>query len=301
MKTTTFEFLRAFDGIRIRSGFWRTDHSQCRGSVVLLGGRAEFIEKYGETIDELMGRGYDVFSLDWRGQGLSERMLDDATKGYVESYEHYVQDLRHYFDTIVLDRCRRPLMIIAHSMGASITLHFLKRFSGAVDQAILLSPMVGVHTKPIPYPVARWCSHLLVRMGKGDAAIPSIQRNDSFFRPFHQNWLTGDPDRFKRIQRMLKHNPRLSVNAVTFRWLMETFAALEQFRQPGFCKTIATPLLLVAAGRDRVVSNEAIYRLAEKLPHCRMITLAGARHEILQEQDGVRDQFWRAFDRFVRR
>ena len=301
MEPTTFEFLQTFDGIRIRSGFWETDHPRCRGTVVLLGGRAEFIEKYAETIDELMGRGFDVFSLDWRGQGLSDRMLDDANKGYVESYEHYIQDLKHYFDTIVLERCRRPLLVMAHSMGASITLHFLKRFSGVVDQAVLMSPMVDVRTKPMPYPVAKWCSRLLVRMGKGDAAIPSFQRNDSFFRPFHRNWLTGDPDRFKRIQRLLKHNPRLSVNAVTFRWLLETFATLEQFRQPDFCKTIATPLLLVAAGRDRVVSNEAIFRLSEKLPRCRLITLKGARHEILQEQDGVREQFWQAFDLFVHR
>lgn len=299
MDTTTFDFLHTFDGTRIRSGHWRTDHLPCRGTVVVLGGRAEFIEKYGEVIRNLMQRGFDVSSMDWRGQGLSDRMLDDATKGYVESYQHYVQDLKHYIDRVVSEGCRRPLMMMAHSMGASIVLHFLKRFTDVVDKAVLLSPMVDLRTRPIPYFIAKWCSGLMVRLGRGDAAIPSIQRNDSFFRPFRQNWLTGDRDRFNRIQCLLKHNPRLSVNAVTFQWLMATFAAIDHFRQPGFCDTIHTPLLLVAAGRDRVVSNEATYRLAEKLPHGRIITVAGARHEILQEQDGMRDQFWQAFDRFV--
>ncbi len=301
MQTTTYEFLHTFDGLRIRSGFWKTNHHRCCGTVVLLGGRAEFMEKYAETIDDLTGRGYDVFSLDWRGQGHSDRLLYNATKGYVESYDHYIRDLKHFFDTIVLNRCTRPLMVMAHSMGASIVLHFLNRFSHVVDRGILMSPMVGVRTKPFPHAVAKWCSRLLVLLGKGEAAIPSFQRNDSFFRPFHQNWLTGDPDRFKRTQQLLKHNPGLSVDAVTFRWLWETFDALDQIRRPGFCESISTPLLLVAAGRDKVVSNEAINRLAEKLPSGRMITLPGARHEILQEQDEVRDQFWRAFDLFVRR
>jgi len=301
MKATTFEFLHSFDGIRIRSGFWETDHRECRGTVVLLGGRAEFIEKYRETIQDLMGRGFDVFSMDWRGQGLSDRILGNVTKGYVESYEHYIRDLQLYIETFVSHRCRRPLMVMAHSMGASIVLLFLKRFSHLVDSGILMSPMIDVRTKPFPYAVAKWCSRLLVRMGKGEVAIPSFQRNDSFLGPFRQNWLTGDPARFKRTQRLLKHNPRLSVNTVTFRWLLETFAALDHFREPGFCESIDTPLLLVAAGRDRVVSNEAIAWLVEKLPHGRMITLAEARHEILQERDGVRGQFWRAFDRFVQR
>lgn len=301
MDTTGFKFLRTFDGIPLRSGSWRTDQSPFLGTVVLLGGRAEFIEKYGETIQDLISRGFDVFSMDWRGQGLSGRMLCDVAKGYVDNYEHYVLDLKGYLDTIVLQQFRGPLVVMAHSMGASIVLHFLKRFPGIVDRAILLSPMVDVRTKPFPYSVAKWCSRLLVRVGKGDAAIPSLQRNDSFHRPFRQNWLTSDLDRFNHIQRLLKQDPRLSVNTVTFRWLDATFTALDHFRRPGFCEAITTPLLLAAAGGDRVVSNDAIYQLAEKLPRSRLITIEGARHEILQEQDRMRDQLWRAFDRFVQR
>ncbi len=299
MDDTRYEFLHTFDGIRIRSGFWRTDRSACRGTVVLLGGRAEFIEKYAETIHDLMGRGFDVFSMDWRGQGLSGRMLANAIKGYVDSYDHYVVDLKHYIDSVVLHRYRSPLLLMAHSMGGSVVLHFLKRFPKIVDRAVLLAPMVDVRTRPFPYAVAKWCSRLLVRVGKGAAAIPTLQRNDSFYRPFRQNWLTGDPNRFNHIQSLLKQNPQLSVNAVTFRWLDATFAALEPFRQPGFCDSITTPLLLAVAGGDRVVSNEAIYRVAEKLPFSRLVTISGARHEILQERDAMREQFWQAFDRFV--
>ena len=43
--------------------------------MVLLQGRAEFIEKYGETVGDLRARGFAVYALDWRGQGHSGRVL----------------------------------------------------------------------------------------------------------------------------------------------------------------------------------------------------------------------------------
>ena len=44
-----------------------------RGTVLLLHGRTEFIEKYYPVIEKLLQRGFAVATLDWRGQGLSER------------------------------------------------------------------------------------------------------------------------------------------------------------------------------------------------------------------------------------
>ena len=40
-------------------------------------------------------------------------------------------------------------------------------------------------------------------------------------------------------------------------------------------------------------------RFANRLKAGRMIQLSGARHELLQETDAIRAQFWAAFDAFV--
>ena len=48
------------------------------GSVVVSAGRTEFIEKYFEVIGELLERRYTVLIHDWRGQGLSTRLLTNA-------------------------------------------------------------------------------------------------------------------------------------------------------------------------------------------------------------------------------
>jgi lysophospholipase len=39
--------------------------------------------------------------------------------------------------------------------------------------------------------------------------------------------------------------------------------------------------------------------IAPRLPSAHVLEIAGARHEILMETDGVRAQFWQAFDAFA--
>ena len=68
---------------------------------------------------------------------------------------------------------------------------------------------------------------------------------------------------------------------------------------PAFAATIKQPTLLVTAGRDRVVSNPAIERFAGDLRFGAQIIIAGARHEVLLEDDAIREQFWAAFDAFI--
>jgi lysophospholipase len=74
---------------------------------------------------------------------------------------------------------------------------------------------------------------------------------------------------------------------------------MKQFADPSYPASIRQPILMVAAGRDEVVSTSAIEAFGQSLLAGRHLILAGARHEILQEQDHYRAQFWAAFDAFV--
>ena len=114
-----------------------------------------------------------------------------------------------------------------------------------------------------------------------------------------KNWLTHDSARFYSVQQLLRENSKLSVCGVTYGWLAASFAAIDAIRRPGFAQRIITPLLVVTAEKDRVVGNQAIRRFAAQLPRHHLVSVEGAYHEILQERDGIRAQFWRAFDRFV--
>ena len=93
MRDKPFGFLQTCDGIQLRYGFWPRRGDAHQGTVLVLGGRTEFMEKYSETIGEINRRGFDAFSLDWRGQGLSDRMLSDPTRGHIQSFSYYLADL----------------------------------------------------------------------------------------------------------------------------------------------------------------------------------------------------------------
>lgn len=299
MGNTPYRFLQARDGIRFRYGCWTCQRQSHCGTVVVLGGRTEFMEKYIETIGEFNARGFHAFSLDWRGQGLSERMLPDRTRGYVRTFEDYVADLKLFLDEVVKPNNNGPLIFVAHSMGATIALLYLSRFARDVHKAVMLSPMIGFRTDPVPFVIAKWYCRMLAKLGKGHCNVPSLRRTESFRQAFAGNCLTHDAERFHRFQQTLQDNPQLLISGVTYGWLSASFEAVEAMRRPGFAQGIQTPMLFVTAGEDRVVSNAATEQFAAQLPVSHTVCIKGAFHEILQEQDGIRAQFWRAIDRFI--
>jgi lysophospholipase len=65
--------VRSAGGKRLRYAIFKSDTTRARGTVVLLQGRNECIEKYYETIEHFTRRGLWVATFDWRGQGLSDR------------------------------------------------------------------------------------------------------------------------------------------------------------------------------------------------------------------------------------
>ena len=73
------------DGVTLRFARWAPPPGR-KGTVVVLQGRAEFIEKYFETVRDLRARGFAVATFDWRGQGLSDRALSDRRKGHVRNF-----------------------------------------------------------------------------------------------------------------------------------------------------------------------------------------------------------------------
>lgn len=301
MGNTPFGFLQAPDGIRLRYGCWPYSGERHGGAVAVLGGRAEFMEKYFETIGELNTRGFHAFSFDWRGQGLSDRMLPDRTRGYVRTFGDYVADLKLFIDEVIKPNSSGPLILMAHSMGATIVLHYLHRFPRSVHKAVLLSPMLDFRTDPVPYAIAKGYCLMMAKLGMAQSNIPSLRRRESYRGSFTGNWLTHDAVRFHRVRQTLQGNPRLAVSGVTYGWLAASFEAIDSIRHPRFAQSIQTPVLVVTAGKDRVVCNTVTGRFVNRLPAARAVCIEGAYHEILQERDGMRTQFWRAFDRYILR
>jgi lysophospholipase len=116
---------------------------------------------------------------------------------------------------------------------------------------------------------------------------------------FIGNVLTSDPVRYARNAAVLEQEPELGLGAPTVAWADAAMRQMKSFAGGSYAVRIRQPILMVAAGRDEVVSTPAIEAFGQNLLAGRHLILAGAKHEILQEQDQYRGQFWAAFDAFV--
>ena len=298
-KRSPFGFIAADDDISLRYGIWYSRKEKRRGSVILLSGRREFMEKYTETIIELNERGFDVYSFDWRGQGLSARLLANRHKGFIDSYDAYLKDLDMFVKNIVQPKAALPLFILAHSMGGHIALRYLHDHPKTADRAILVSPMIDILTPPVPKRLIKFMVHMALKVGLRDAyTIGSGDYNPD--TPFEGNRLTSDPHRFMDGKKTLSENPDLALGGITYGWLSATFASIDIPNKPGFAEKITTPILIVSAGDDRIVSLNAQRHICRRLKNCSLTEIPGACHEILVETDAMRSIFWNAFDSFVR-
>ena len=117
--------------------------------------------------------------------------------------------------------------------------------------------------------------------------------------PYIGNPLTSDPVRHARTKAILNAEPALGLGSPTVAWLDSAYRVIDEFADPTYPGKIRQPLMLVAAGRDEIVSTAAIEDFAVRLRAGSHLIVAGSRHELMMEQDRYRVQFWAAFDAFV--
>ena len=117
--------------------------------------------------------------------------------------------------------------------------------------------------------------------------------------PFEGNELTSDPLRYARNAAIVEADPTLAIASPSIAWAETAFRAMMEFRDDGYPEKIRHPILMIGASHDTVVSTPAIEEFACHLRGGAHLVVAGAKHEILQERDRYRAQFWAAFDAFV--
>ncbi len=290
-------FLTA-DGVRLRSARW-TPPQATRGTVAILGGRGEFVEKYFETAKGLLARSLAVATVDWRGQGGSVRPLRNARKGHVDDFSLFERDLDAFVERILEPHCPRPWFGLGHSMGAAVLLMVDEAGRCPFERIVLTSPMVAVKSVDHRGLAVRFVVGALDALGFGGAFAPGSGAETFWARPFAGNPFTSDAGRYARISGLAKTAPDLFLGGPTVGWTHAALQAMRRFDDPNFPRRANTPTLVIASGADRVVDTPAIERFAADLRGGRIIVIEGAEHEIMIERDSLRDQFWAAFDAFV--
>jgi len=289
--------LQTPDGVLIRYARWAPPPGR-KGTVCVIQGRAEFIEKYFEVVRDLRARGFAVATFDWRGQGLSERLLSDRNRGHVGNFSDYMTDLETFMKEVVLPDCPPPLFALGHSMGASVLIQAAAKGHRWFDRMVLTAPMLRLGVRRM-FGLAPGFARLLRMSGRGGGYVPGGGPTVMATSPFLGNPVTSDPVRYARTAAVIEAEPALGLGSPTIAWADAAFRVMATMRPTTWPARIRQPILIVAAGQDQLVSTAAIETFAIHLRAGSHVIIPGAQHEILMEQDVYRNQFWAAFDAFV--
>ncbi|MBC8131290.1 MAG: alpha/beta hydrolase [Rhizobiaceae bacterium] len=285
------------DRIRLRFAVCPSTASRTRGTIVLLQGRNESIEKYFETITDLAALGYMVATFDWRGQGGSDRLLRDRTRGHVTSFDAYVSDLESMFRDVILPDCRGPYALLGHSMGGAVALMAAPRLVNRVERIVVGAPLVALAARSRRTGGLFYATSALGLLGLG--SLPVRRGGHSAGWTAERNPLTHDARRFERNRALEAAAPHLFAGRPTAAWVAAATRTSRRFDESERIAEIKVPTLVVTAGADSVVSSPAAERLAWRMRSGHGLSIPGARHELMQEADVYRAPFLAAADAFI--
>ncbi|NRA87162.1 MAG: alpha/beta hydrolase [Rhizobiales bacterium] len=291
-----------FDGIHLRYAVFKTELAKTKGTICVFTGRSEPIEKYFETIKNLQIRGYDVAIMDWRGQGLSDRLTSNRRKGHVTTFENYAKDVDVFMGKIVKQQCKKPYIALSHSTGACVLTQVLAepKTADLFEKVILISPFYKFEISTLKNIVVRFISAFLVTFGMGKLKATFLEGMPKELKPFDSNNLiSSDKFRMEREQKIIKANLNLAIGAPTFGWLHAAFLSIKKINNPKFVRNIRTPVLILMGLGDYLVSQKSIRKVASNVKNCKLIEIDDGRHELLMERDELQKPVWAAIDAFI--
>lgn len=279
----------AADGVRLRVAVW--PKAGARGTICLFPGRTEYVEKYGRAAQSFADRGYAVIAIDWRGQGLSDRLIDDPMTGHVFDFVDYQSDVAALMSVGAAEDMPEPYFLVAHSMGGCIGLRSVVQ-GMAVRAAAFSSPMWGIRMAPPLRPIAWAVAWAAPKMGRGENYAPGTSATSyADSQPFEGNVLTTDRQMYAYMQAQTNADPALSLGGPSLHWL---YQALSETRQLRAMTPPKLPAMAQIGTAEKVVDIRPVEELMTRWPGGVLTVIEGAEHEIMMERPPVREGFFDA-------
>ncbi|MCX7566399.1 alpha/beta hydrolase [Sulfitobacter sp. F26169L] len=271
------------DGKKIRLGVWSPQGA--RGTVLIFPGRTEYIEKYGVAAEEFAARGLASIAVDWRGQGLADRMLDDRLTGHVDHFPDYQKDVATVMRAARTLNLPRPYFLVAHSMGGSIGLRAVME-GLAVQAAAFTGPMWGIHISPRMRLPAAMLSTFMPKIGQGHRLPYGTTREPYVLTaPFDDNMLTTDVEMYDMMRDQITAHPDLQLGGPSYIWLREALAETAHLAQRAAPNL---PCITFVGSNERIVDVPRINTRMENWKGGQYRTIEGGEHEVLMEIPDIR-------------
>ncbi len=257
-----------------------------RGSIVIVPGRTEFIEKYIELCWDLRNLDYGICLYDHLGQGKSDRQLEDREKGHITDFCIYVSDLIKIIESVVLPAQSGPVYLLAHSMGATISGLASQSRTDVISGLILVSPMFQINTGTHlpPFLAELLCNFVCFAGGGGGYVWGGRGYNQD--TDFAGNLLTTDLIRFQRNTDLIKQNPEVALGSPTYCWLQQAYRAMRAVRRQAAASVC--PTIIFRSIDECVVGLQEIEDYCNEAGNCQLVSYANCRHELLMERNEIR-------------
>ncbi len=281
-------WLTTSDGAKLRAGIWPAPQD-AKGTVFLLPGRTEYIEKYGRAAADLALRGYGMVSIDWRGQGLSARALPDPMAGHVGDFAEYQLDLAALIAMAGTMDMPRPWHLLAHSMGGCIALRHLMT-AHPFQTAAFSAPMWGILMAAWMRPFAVALSTASRWFSFDDRYAPGTKpRTYVLEQGFAGNTLTSDPQMWDYMHRQALAHPDLTLGGPSLGWLK---AALSECQDLAQMPSPDLPVITALGTAEKIVDIGPIHARMAAWPRGKLSLYSGAEHEVLMERPATRTRFF---------
>jgi lysophospholipase len=278
-------WLRSSDGVRLRVG--HAKGAQAKGTAFILPGRTEYIEKYGYVAQDLVDGGFDVLTLDWRGQGLADRLGAHPMVGHVGRFPDFQKDWAAMRRFAMAQNLPKPWYMMAHSMGGCIGLRALMQ-GADIRAAVFTGPMWGITIAPYLRPLAWAIPRLAELVGQGDR-LSLFTSIESYLTaaPFEDNLLTSDPEMFDYMRQHVLAEPQFGLGGPSLSWLK---TAIEECNAMAAQPAPAIPALCFVGSNERIVDTARIRDRMTGWPGGKLLMVDGAQHEVLMEGANIRRQ-----------
>lgn len=277
-------WVTASDGVRLRVATWCIAATP-KGTVLFLPGRTENAEKYGRAADAFCRAGFAAMVIDWRGQGLSDRLAADRMLGHVDRFADYQKDLAAMVEAAQLMALPKPWFLLGHSMGACIGLRAI--IEGLpVSACAFTSPLWDINLS-LPRRLAAWPFSWAARyVGKGKSFAPGT-RGESYVltTAFEANRLTHDPGMYQYYIRISEALEDQQLGGPSLNWLYE---ALKETRALSKLPSPNIPCVTFCGFEDSLVFVPAVQERMAHWPKGKLAMLDYARHDILCEAPDIR-------------
>ena len=250
-----------------------------KGAILISDGRTEAVVKYKEMIFDLYQNGYSVYIHDHRGQGFSGRMVSDSDMGFVDNFQNYIDDMKQFYNSILLPNNHKKRFLLAHSMGGAIGMLYLEQHTKDFDAAAFSSPMLG-----LSFPT---CA--LIGILAGDEPKYAMGNTDyeNGIEPFAENTLTNCEIRYNRMLKVFEEYPKARLGGATYQWVYKSCKAFDIIFD-NYTK-IETPLILFSGEEEAIVDPTAhkklINDLIDKGNNAKGYLVNGAKHELFISRD----------------